>query len=239
MDELNSNTTTINKNAINNPRNNEENALNAQQQFQAKNVSVRRGDRLLLNDVNFSLAPQQLLRIIGANGSGKTSLLRVIAGLSEPDAGSLQWQGNAIHEAKHYSANLGYIGHRDGIKSTLTAIENLRFYQQLHKPSNEDAINRVLHKLKLLDHADITAGLLSFGQRRRLAFARLLLTSQSLWLLDEPFTGIDVDGRVLIESICIEHLKNGGMIIMTHHGNLDDSQLAQFENQLDLASAIA
>lgn len=209
------------------------------QHFSASNVAVRRGDRLLLNDVNFSLAPQQLLRIIGANGSGKTSLLRVIAGLSEPDSGKLNWQGYAIHGSESYSKNLGYIGHRDGIKVTLTAIENLRFYQRLHQTIDEDAINQVLHKLKLLDHADITAGLLSFGQRRRLAFARLLLASQSLWLLDEPFTGIDVDGRILIESICIEHLKNDGMIIMTHHGNLDDSQLHQYENQLDLASAIA
>lgn len=209
------------------------------QHFNAIEIAVRRGDRLLLSGINFSLAPQQLLRIIGENGSGKTSLLRVIAGLSEADAGELQWQGYNINSSESYSQNLGYIGHRDGIKPMLTAIENLRFYQHLHQTNNEDIINQVLHKLNLLDHADITAGLLSFGQRRRLAFARLLLASQSLWLLDEPFTGIDVKGKKLIESICIEHLKNNGMIIMTHHGNLDDSQLNQYENQLDLTSAVA
>ena len=209
------------------------------QHFNAINVTVRRGDKVLLNDVNFSLAPKQLLRIIGANGSGKTSLLRVIAGLSEPDAGEIKWHGYNIKGSESYSQNLGYIGHRDGIKTSLTAIENLYFYQRLHQANDDDAINQVLHKLRLLDHADITSGLLSFGQRRRLAFARLLLTPQLLWLLDEPFTGIDVDGRALIESLCIEHLNNSGMIIMTHHGSLDHSELCDYENQLDLASIAA
>lgn len=207
--------------------------------FDAENISVRRGDRLLLKDINFSLSSQQLLHIVGANGSGKTSLLRVIAGLSEPDTGELKWQGQAIHESESYSKNLGYIGHHDGIKNTLTAIENLHFYQNLYCSKNEDVLNRVLHKLNLLDYADITAGLLSFGQRRRLAFARLLLASQSLWLLDEPFTGIDVDGRALIESICVEHLNSNGIIIIAHHGKLESRHLQKHGIQLKVASAIA
>lgn len=218
--------------------------------FIAQQIAVSRGDRLLLTDINFSLHGQQLLRIVGENGSGKTSLLRIIAGLSEADSGTLAWvnpeQTTQQHHEKHtekYPDNIAYIGHRDGLKNTLSAIENLRFYQQLRQSTGSAGCNaaddtseieRLLHKLKLLDHADVAAGSLSFGQRRRLAFARLLLASQPLWLLDEPFTGIDIEGRALIESICEQHLQTNGMIIMTHHGNLDDSILGPYETQLNL-----
>lgn len=230
--------------------------MNAAQypRFIAQKIAVARGDRLLLTDINFSLQASQLLRIVGENGSGKTSLLRIIAGLSEAESGTLRWldseqtshhhhEKNTSHYISNYTDNIAYIGHRDGLKNTLSAIENLRFYQQLHQDATSaergvvndtNESERLLHQLKLLDHADVLAGSLSFGQRRRLAFARLLLASQPLWLLDEPFTGIDIEGRTLIESICEQHLQAGGMIIMTHHGSLDGSLLGPYESQLNL-----
>ncbi len=200
----------------------------------AEKISCQRGELRLINDLDFSLHPQQLLRIIGANGSGKTSLLRIIAGLNEPVSGHVYWNEQLASASDDFAANVGYIGHRDGLKGSLTVIENLQFYQQMHTSLNIDSIEKTLHQLGILHVAELPASRLSFGQRRRLAFARLLVAPLTLWLLDEPFTGIDVSGRELIEQICVDHLTQQGMIIMTHHGSLDDSPLQSYEQQLIL-----
>lgn len=202
--------------------------------LQAHQISCQRGDVLLMQNIDFSVDSGHLLRIIGANGSGKTSLLRVVAGLTEPESGTVEWNQRAITECDEYASSVGYIGHRDGLKDTLTALENLCFYQQLHTKLDPAAAERSLAELGILHCADLPAGQLSFGQRRRLAFARLLITKLSIWLLDEPFTGIDVGGREMLEALCLTHLQGNGLIAMTHHGDLENAELQRYEQQLTL-----
>jgi heme exporter protein A len=181
--------------------------------LQAENVCCVRGERTLFVDLGFNLDAGQCLHIIGPNGSGKTSLLRILVGLSQPENGRICWQGESIANNPNYLSQSAYLGHKDGLKDELTAFENLRFYHQIENQNDEDLVDDQLAEMGILECADLTASKLSFGQRRRLAFARLLLGQFKLWILDEPFTGIDHQGRELIEGICLSHLKNGGAII--------------------------
>lgn len=212
--------------------------------FSIQNVTVQRGDKPLLEAVNLTAKNGNLLRIIGKNGSGKTSLLRILAGLSQAEKGRITWNDTVIDSSESFQKSLCYLGHRDGNKINLSALENLRFYQTLlnaknihhenQKEKNEQQLLEILNKLSLLEHADTATAQLSFGQKRRLGFARLLIAKRALWLLDEPFTGVDITGKALLESLCLEHINTGGILIMTHHGELDDTQLKQQATVLDL-----
>ena len=202
--------------------------------FQASNLSCVRGERTLFADLNFSLDAGQCLHVIGPNGSGKTSLLRILVGLSQAESGHVYCQGETIWRDTDYLSQCAYIGHKDAIKDELTTFENLRFYHQLENRNDEDLVDHQLARMGILECADLTANKLSFGQRRRLAFARLLLGQFKLWILDEPFTGIDHQGRELIEDICLSHLKNEGAIILTNHQSLAASQFADRLLELQL-----
>ena len=164
-------------------------------------------------------------------------MLRILCGLNQAEAGQVLWQGKSISGNNIFFSNCAYIAHKEGLKNELTAIENLRYYQQLDARRDEVVLDRLLAKMGLLHCADLLAQNLSFGQRRRLSFARLLIANFPLWILDEPFTGIDNSGRALIESLCVEHLENGGSIIMTHHQSLNDSPLNQYRSELALSKA--
>jgi len=203
----------------------------------AKNVSCTRGDNQLFENINFELHEGQCLHLTGPNGCGKTSLLRLISGINNAESGIITWCGENIASNSHYYAQSAYIAHKEGLKNELTAIENLRHYQQLDTLRDEYALDNVLAKMGILKCADLLAQQLSFGQRRRLSFARLLITSTPLWVLDEPFTGIDTDGRELIESLCVQHLREGGLIIMTHHQSLSESPLNQYRSELKLGQS--
>ncbi len=210
------------------------------QAISAKNLSCTRGDKLLFENLNFSIVSGECLHVTGENGSGKTSLLRIIAGINRSETGELVWNNeNALVNLSFFAA-CAYIAHKDGLKNELTAIENLRYYQQLesnnsNSDQNEEALDEALDRLKILQCADLSAQQLSFGQRRRLAFARLLVSNFSLWILDEPFTGIDKNGRALIEELCVEHLEKGGVIILTHHQSLIDSPINAYRKELKLS----
>ncbi|WP_170132158.1 cytochrome c biogenesis heme-transporting ATPase CcmA [Arenicella xantha] len=193
-----------------------------------------RGERELFSDLTFSVNAGMCLHVLGANGSGKSSLLRILCGLRRADEGEVYWQDQPIVGNTEFLATSGFIGHTDGLKSELTAIENLRWYQHLANQKGEDELDDCLEKLGILRCADLVTGQLSFGQRRRLAFARLLLAPQKLWILDEPFTGIDVNGRKTIESLCVAHLQAGGSIIMTHHQSLEGGALSAYRTELNL-----
>lgn len=206
-------------------------------QLSAKKLCCQRGDNQLFDDVSFDVSAGQCLHVTGPNGCGKTSLLRILCGLNQPESGDVFWQGDAISGNNPFFANCAYIAHKEGLKNELSAIENLRYYQQLDTLRDEVVLDRLLAKMGLLHCADLLAQNLSFGQRRRLSFARLLIADFPLWILDEPFTGIDNSGRALIESLCIEHLENGGSIIMTHHQSLNDSPLNQYRSELTLSKA--
>ena len=186
-------------------------------------LSCSRDERLLFTGLSFSVRPGQVLLLEGSNGSGKTSLLRILCGLRDADAGQCQWDGQAI-PADSYMADMAYIGHSDGSKKELTVLENLRFALALHAPGAY-AIEQALQTVQLAGFDDNPVQTLSAGQKRRLSLARLLITRNRLWILDEPFTSLDKQGIKLIESLIIAHTQRGGMVILTSHQDLSLSHL--------------
>jgi len=200
----------------------------------AERLNYSLGDRRLFSDLSFQVSSGECLHIRGANGSGKTSLLKILCGISRADNGTVRWNNKNISANSDYLSNSAYLAHKDGLKNELTAIENLRCYQQLDGHRDESALDDCLARLGILDSADLLAQQMSFGQRRRLAFSRLLLSHFDLWILDEPFTGIDVDGRAIVEQLCITHLQAGGSIVMTHHQSLESTPLRSYRSELRL-----
>jgi heme exporter protein A len=173
---------------------------------------------VLFEGLDFQLRNNQVLLLEGKNGSGKTSLLRIICGFREQDDGELLWCNTAINESDYY-ADMAYVGHLDGIKKELTVTENLKMSLALSRPGKY-SIDQALDKVKLYGYDESLVQSLSAGQKRRLSLARLLITKNCLWVLDEPFTSIDKEGIKLIESLMHEHIVDGGMIILTSHHEL-------------------
>lgn len=178
-----------------------------------------RGDRRLFSDLNFSLDPGSLLYIKGHNGSGKTTLLRTICGLFLPEDGKILWNGESIRTLREdFCKEVVYLGHHNGIKYDLTGYENLRISATLDGDDvDEDKILAALAKMGLAGFEDLPTQVLSQGQKRRVALARLLINSSKLWVLDEPFTALDVAAVDLLQSVIAEHVANGGMVILTTH----------------------
>ncbi len=187
--------------------------------LQGNRLSCIRDDRVLFEELDFSLKPGQVLLLEGKNGSGKTSLLRILCGFREPDSGQVLWCGNSINDSQYY-ADMAYVGHLDGIKKELTVLENLKVSLALSRVG-QYSIQQALEKVKLAGYDDVLVQALSAGQKRRLSLARLLITQNSVWILDEPFTSLDKQGITLIESLMIEHCANGGMIVLTSHHETD------------------
>lgn len=181
-------------------------------------LSVSRDDRQLFSNLSFSLQPGAVLLLEGSNGSGKTTLLRTLCGFREADSGQISWFGKPITESDYY-ASMAYVGHADGIKKELTVLENLRFALALSRPGKHP-IEEALEKVQLAGYDDNPVQTLSAGQKRRLSLAKLLITDPLLWILDEPFTSLDKQGIVLIESLIDAHVKQGGMVILTSHHDL-------------------
>jgi len=183
-----------------------------------KSISCTRGYRDLFKDLDFELCPGQMLRVEGKNGSGKTSLLRIMAGLAQPLEGEVLWQGRKIHHAESdYFQNLLFLGHRAGIKFELTPIENLCMAKSLHGSKTENGIEEALYQVGLYGFEDIPCAQLSAGQKRRVALAQLFLTQARCWILDEPYTSLDVNAVGMLEDLFAKHLDNGGMLVITSH----------------------
>jgi len=195
--------------------------------LEARDLCVFRGDEPLFDDISLTLFPGQLLQIEGSNGSGKTTLLRVLCALALADAGEVFWRGKKLagQRASFFSEVL-YLGHKSGIKAELTALENLAFYQQLSVSPSADqhqvaahniTLTQALEAVNLADKAHLPCAVLSAGQQRRVALARLLLSPARVWILDEPLTALDVAGRTTVENVMMEHVKSGGSLIYTTH----------------------
>ncbi|WP_305907765.1 cytochrome c biogenesis heme-transporting ATPase CcmA [Methylomarinum sp. Ch1-1] len=186
--------------------------------LRASNLACIRDDRVLFSGLSFILKPQQILLLEGKNGSGKTSLLRILCGFREADEGEIQWCGTPIDNSR-YHADMAYVGHMDGVKKELSVLENLKMSLAMARPGRF-TIEQALDKVHLAGYDDTLVQALSAGQKRRLSLARLLITDNILWILDEPFTSLDRQGIQLIESLMLKHVNDGGMIVMTSHHDL-------------------
>jgi heme exporter protein A len=185
----------------------------------AHDLACERSERLLFQRLNFSLGRAQLLLVQGGNGQGKTSLLRLLTGLGRPDAGEVRWRGEPIARCRdRYHREMAYLGHTNGIKDELNPVENLRFHSALHSRAfDPGAAVATLKRLGLSRCLDLPCRALSFGQRRRVALSALLLAGASLWILDEPLTGLDTHAVALVEGLIRDHLQAGGMVVATTH----------------------
>jgi heme exporter protein A len=185
----------------------------------ATNLAVVRGERMLFDKLNFTLKNGSVIYLQGANGSGKTTLLRTLCGLSQPYAGSIDWNGESIVSlAEEYSKHLLYIGHLPGIKEDLTALENLQFsLAMLGTEVTNSKATEVLSMLGLAKGLNLQTRMLSQGQKRRVVLARLWLQDLPLWILDEPFTALDAAATDLLKQKIESFANAGGMVIMTSH----------------------
>jgi heme exporter protein A len=184
----------------------------------AQDLHVWRGDRHVLRGVSIDAAAGDCVHVAGANGSGKTTLLRVIAGLLIPEQGDVLWQGQPIGANRDaYSAMLSYLGHSDALKPDFSAHENLAFDVGLRHRLQPGEIDQALARVGLAASHEQPARVLSAGQRRRLAMARVMLTAAPLWILDEPFTNLDSGGVLLISGVVAEHLDAGGAALIAAH----------------------
>lgn len=183
----------------------------------ARDLTVIRGERCLFTGLEFALDEGQLLLLEGQNGCGKTSLLRTIVGLLEPEEGDILWNGTPIRQQRqNFHAELVWMAHRVGFKADLNLVENLHFEAALRSMANTD-FAAVLERLGIERLRRLPVRVLSAGQQRRVALARMLLSDVRLWVMDEPFTNLDREGRKLVEEIVTEHLARGGMCAMAAH----------------------
>lgn len=190
--------------------------------FTAHDLACERGERLLFRQLGFELANGEALLVRGGNGHGKTSLLRILCGLSAPVTGEVCWCDESIGKSHaQYARQMAYLGHTNGIKDDLTPLENLRLSAALGGRNLETTSAIAgLEKVGLSRCLDIPARVLSFGQRRRVALAGVMTAGALLWILDEPLTGLDVHGVAMVEQMIRDHVVAGGMAIMTTHQTL-------------------
>ncbi|MCK4709596.1 MAG: cytochrome c biogenesis heme-transporting ATPase CcmA [Gammaproteobacteria bacterium] len=199
--------------------------------LQTTDLTCVKDDRILFEDLNLSLTAGQILLVEGKNGSGKTSLLRILTGLNLPESGNVLWQGQPISEVgPDYYEQINYVGHHDGIKRDLTCLENLRLVQAMGKPLPID-LDDALDKVNLYRFGDNYVATLSAGQKRRLALARLVVTEAKLWIMDEPFTSLDKASMAMFQLMFEQHLANGGIIVMTSHHDIEmkDSDVVRLD----------
>lgn len=189
--------------------------------FKAVGLECVKGYDSLFKEVSFTLSPGEIMQIRGTNGSGKTSLLRILTGLSQAESGEVFWEGTRIEDdTASYNENLIYIGHLNGLKAELSALENLKLGRQYLGQTSDMSTEAALEAVGLAGYEHILAHQLSAGQKRRVALARLHLNTAPLWILDEPTTAIDIDGVHAFEQTVEAHALNGGMVILTAHQTL-------------------
>jgi len=189
--------------------------------LRAEQLTVRRGTEVLFQALDFELQPGQMTWLRGANGSGKTSLLRVVAGLAQADSGRLLWGGVPLSQAEDYRAKLTYLGHANGLKDDLTAMESLEFLTALHgRPYRPERLRAALGHMGVAHRRTLPVRWLSQGQRRRVALARLALQTADapgLWVLDEPFDALDDAGVACVQGLLVQHVQRGGAVLFTSH----------------------
>jgi len=205
--------------------------------LQATGLSCTRGHRCLFAGLDLELAAGQCLHVAGNNGAGKTSLLRILAGLLLPTEGTVRWKGAEIRQAREeFGSDLAFVGHLNGVKDDLTALENLCFAAALRSgDASAAAALAALERVGLADHADVVARHLSQGQKRRVALARLCTTAAAaLWILDEPFNALDSSAVATLHGLIEQQLAAGGMVLLTAHQSV---QLPGDTRRLELGAS--
>jgi heme exporter protein A len=192
--------------------------------LQASGLAAVRGERLVFRDLDFTVPVGGALLLTGPNGSGKSTLLRMLAGLLHPAGGTLTWDGaDALADLPMHARRVAYVGHLDAVKPGLTAAENLRFAARLAGA----AVPAALEAVGLEELAELPARMLSAGQRRRLALARLALSHVPLWLLDEPTLGLDAASVGRFGGMVATHRNAGGMVVAATHLPLPMAEAAE------------
>ncbi len=186
------------------------------------NLTAIRDERVLFENLQFEIKPGELVQIEGRNGTGKTTLLRIVTGLGDREEGVIKWKGEEVEKSRDvFHQDLLFLGHQTGVKRELTALENLRFYQSIqNNRSSDEEIFIALTQVGLAGREDVPVAQLSAGQQRRVALARLWLSKQILWILDEPLTAIDKQGVKVLESLFASHADNGGIVVLTTHQDM-------------------
>jgi heme exporter protein A len=206
--------------------------------LEAVALACERDWRLLFERLDLRLDRGDMLQIAGPNGSGKTSLLRLLCGLMQPTAGEVLLKGAPLQAQRgELARNLLWIGHAAGIKGLLTAEENLSWLCALHQPAEREAIWQALANVGLRGFEDVPCHTLSAGQQRRVALARLYLAPPPLWVLDEPFTALDKLGVAQLEAHLTQHCEAGGLVVLTTHHSL--AQTPSGYRELDLGQRAA
>ena len=197
-------------------------SLNSSPLFDVRDLACEREDARLFQHLSFQLTGGELLQIAGPNGVGKTSLLRLLCGLSHPAAGAIHWSGQSLHSSD-YLQQMVYLGHQNGLKPALNALENLRWWLRLRGDNpHDDALFAVLARVGLCGYERLPCYSLSAGQQRRVALARLLIAKARLWILDEPFNALDVAATQELIGWLREFVAGGGAVIYTSHVQLPD-----------------
>lgn len=207
--------TSIDKNASGQP-------VGIMHSLEAIGLECIRNDLTLFSNLDFHIEAGEILQVQGANGSGKTSLLRILCGLALPNAGEVCWIGSNIQDIRSgYLRELNYIGHSNGIKAELNPLENIIAYQALTVQRNNISPLQALEQMGIAELKDIPVRKLSSGQRRRVALSRLLTTQASLWILDEPFTALDTSGKQLTHQLIENHTQDKGITVIVTHEDLN------------------
>lgn len=200
--------------------------------IELQNFACERDERLLFSGLNVSFGKGQVVQILGPNGSGKTSLLRILAGISQDYQGTILWRGQPRADvAWEYANELLYLGHQPGIKKALTPLENLRWYAAMQGDSPDSLLLQALAEVNLAGYEDTPCYHLSAGQLRRVALARLIFSRASVWILDEPFTALDKKGVAQLEARLAGHAARGGLVLITSHQDIGVANLQLLDLQ--------
>jgi len=190
--------------------------------FSGENITAKRGDKILISNLNFDVSSGHILSVAGDNGSGKSTLLRLMAGLAPPAVGRIFWNDSQITKDRfsHYD-RLRYVGHLAAVKSELTVEENLRYWSKIQNGNaNTNLIVKALELFKITSERSQPTKFLSSGQKRKLALTRLIIKPTPLWLLDEPTVGLDNEGFSNFQTILDSHCEKGGIAVIATHDEI-------------------